>query len=187
MGTSALRRAAQLHALRDDLEVADLRGNVDTRLRRLAEGDYDAIVLALAGLQRLGRDGRGGRDARRARPRGRAGRARADRADRDDRARAAAAAISDAATMTCLRAERAVVRDLEADCATPVGAHAAPVGGRAGPRAARLRGPRGRRGLGARRPRRRAADPEAMGAEVARRLRAAGADEVLGRGAGAAR
>ena len=80
VGTSSVRRAAQLHALRDDLDVADLRGNVDTRLRRLAEGDYDAIVLALAGLQRLGRAAEARRDARRARPRGRAGRARADRA-----------------------------------------------------------------------------------------------------------
>ena len=54
-GRASLRRAAQLRALRDDLEVVELRGNVDTRLRKLAEGGYDAIVLARAGLQRLGR------------------------------------------------------------------------------------------------------------------------------------
>ena len=55
VGTSSLRRAAQLRALRADLDVVELRGNVDTRLRKLADGDYDAIVLAAAGLQRLGR------------------------------------------------------------------------------------------------------------------------------------
>ena len=55
VGTSSVRRAAQLRALRADLEIVELRGNVDTRLRRLAEGAYDAIVLARAGLERLGR------------------------------------------------------------------------------------------------------------------------------------
>jgi len=55
VGTSSPRRTAQLRALRPDLQLADVRGNVDTRLRRLAEGDYDALVLAAAGLVRLGR------------------------------------------------------------------------------------------------------------------------------------
>ena len=53
VGTSSLRREAQLRARRDDVDVVELRGNVDTRLRRLAEGAFDAIVLARAGLQRL--------------------------------------------------------------------------------------------------------------------------------------
>ena len=55
VGTSSLRRAAQIRAVRDDLDVTSVRGNVDTRLRKLAEGQFDAIVLALAGLERLGR------------------------------------------------------------------------------------------------------------------------------------
>src|SRR5215471_4920863 len=55
VGTSSLRRQAQLKALRPDLEIHPLRGNVDTRLRKLAEGEYDAIILAAAGLNRLGR------------------------------------------------------------------------------------------------------------------------------------
>ena len=55
VGTSSPRRAAQLHVLRPDLVPADVRGNVDTRLRRLATGDYDALLLAAAGLVRLGR------------------------------------------------------------------------------------------------------------------------------------
>jgi hydroxymethylbilane synthase len=54
VGTSSLRRRAQLLAARPDLRVRDLRGNVDTRLRKLAEGQYDAVVLAAAGLMRLG-------------------------------------------------------------------------------------------------------------------------------------
>ncbi len=55
VGTSSLRRQAQLKALRPDLEIEPLRGNVDTRLRKLASGDYDAIILAAAGLNRLGK------------------------------------------------------------------------------------------------------------------------------------
>jgi hydroxymethylbilane synthase len=54
VGTSSLRRQAQLHALRPDLQLRDLRGNVDTRLKKLQEGQYDAIILAAAGLKRLG-------------------------------------------------------------------------------------------------------------------------------------
>jgi hydroxymethylbilane synthase len=56
VGTSSLRRQAQLKALRTDLELHPLRGNVDTRLRKLADGEYDAIILAAAGLNRLGKD-----------------------------------------------------------------------------------------------------------------------------------
>jgi hydroxymethylbilane synthase len=55
VGTSSLRRQAQLKALRPDLEIYPLRGNVDTRLRKLAEGEYDAVILAAAGLNRLGK------------------------------------------------------------------------------------------------------------------------------------
>src|SRR5215813_5114272 len=55
VGTSSLRRQAQLKALRPDLEIHPLRGNVDTRLRKLAGGEYDAVILAAAGLYRLGK------------------------------------------------------------------------------------------------------------------------------------
>ena len=58
VGTSSLRRVTQLRALRPDLQTASLRGNVDTRLRKLDEGGFDAIVLAAAGLKRLGLEGR---------------------------------------------------------------------------------------------------------------------------------
>lgn len=56
VGTSSLRRQCQLKSVRPDLEVADLRGNVDTRIRKLQNGEYDAIILACAGLERLGLD-----------------------------------------------------------------------------------------------------------------------------------
>src|SRR5215212_2459944 len=59
IGTASIRRQSQLLALRDDIEIVELRGNVDTRLRRLEEGGYDAIVLAAAGLSRLGRPDEG--------------------------------------------------------------------------------------------------------------------------------
>src|SRR5580698_419682 len=58
IGTSSLRRASQLRQFRPDLQVIEIRGNVDTRLRRLAEGEYDAIVLAKAGIVRLGHESR---------------------------------------------------------------------------------------------------------------------------------
>jgi hydroxymethylbilane synthase len=58
VGTSSVRREAQLHALRPDLKILPVRGNVDTRLRKLDEGEFDAIILAAAGLRRLGYDGR---------------------------------------------------------------------------------------------------------------------------------
>ena len=54
VGTSSLRRAAQLAALRPDLEIRSIRGNVDTRIRKVEEGEYDAVVLAAAGVRRLG-------------------------------------------------------------------------------------------------------------------------------------
>jgi hydroxymethylbilane synthase len=60
VGTSSLRRSAQLRALRDDLQIAELRGNVDTRLAALEGDEYEAIVLAMAGLERLGRSGEAG-------------------------------------------------------------------------------------------------------------------------------
>jgi hydroxymethylbilane synthase len=128
VGTSALRRRAQLLAARPDLEVVELRGNVDTRLRRLAAGEVDALVLAAAGLRRLGRD-----DVVGAPLEGEvfvpapgqgclAVQARAGR--RLD-------AVCDAAALAALTAERAVVARLDASCHTPVGVHAGPGGLRA--------------------------------------------------------
>jgi hydroxymethylbilane synthase len=128
VGTSALRRRAQVLAASPDLAVVELRGNVDTRLRKLAAGEVDALVLAAAGLRRLGRD-----DVVAAPLEGDvfvpapgqgclALQARADR--RFD-------AVSDPAGFAALAAERAVVARLGASCHTPVGVHAGAAGLRA--------------------------------------------------------
>jgi hydroxymethylbilane synthase len=126
VGTASLRRRAQLLAARPDLRVEELHGNVDTRLRKLAGGELDAIVLAAAGLRRLGREG----EASFALPAGQMTpapgqgtlvlQARAG----DSSSIEAAAAVGDEAALRELTAERAVVAMLEASCATPIGVRA---------------------------------------------------------------
>jgi len=126
VGTSSLRRQCQLRARRPDLEVLDLRGNVGTRLARLDEGRYDAIVLAAAGLRRLG-------EARRiTRPlapeellpaiaQGAIGvECRAD----DAPLRALLAPLEDGPTRICVEAERAFNARLGGGCQVPLAAHA---------------------------------------------------------------
>ncbi|HVP03981.1 MAG TPA: hydroxymethylbilane synthase [Solirubrobacteraceae bacterium] len=181
VGTSSLRRTAQLRALREDLDVRELRGNVDTRLRRLAQGDYEAIVLARAGLERLGRGAEATATLDELVPCAGQGVLAITARAGDAGAQAATRRLDDAGTGICLRAERALVRALGADCHTPVGAHAQLEG-----HALRLRAFVGRtdgsawiadelvRDDGAR-------APEAAGQAVAARLLTAGADEVLGR------
>lgn len=182
VGTASLRRAAQLRALRDDLEVTDLRGNVDTRLRRLHDGEYEAIVLALAGLQRLSRDDEATGTLPEIVPCAGQGALLLTARTGDETALAAAQHVDDPATHACLRAEREVVRGLDADCHTPMGAHATLGDADTMTLAAFVGRPDGGAWLrdtltiaGA------DADPEAFGAQVAERLVAAGALEVLGR------
>jgi len=126
IGTSSLRRKSQLLALRPDLEVTDLRGNVDTRLRKLDEGQYDAIILACAGLQRLGL---GERITETLQPpdwlpastQGIIGlQCRQDDSD----TRSLIEPLADSDTMVVASAERAVARVLEATCQVPLAAHA---------------------------------------------------------------
>ncbi|HMC06262.1 MAG TPA: hydroxymethylbilane synthase [Solirubrobacterales bacterium] len=123
IGTSSLRRRAQLLALRDDLDVIGLSGNVDTRLRKLAAGEYDGIVLAAAGLRRLDREVeiafRFDVDELTPAP-GQGSLALEGRRDADHAA-TAAARISDHDALVELTAERAVVGALDATCMTPVG------------------------------------------------------------------
>jgi hydroxymethylbilane synthase len=123
VGTSSLRRRAQLLALRPDLDVRELRGNVDTRLRRLAEGDFDALVLAQAGLERLGRGAEGAPLPELVPAPGQGCLALEARTD-DQLVAAAAGALTDRAALTRLTAERALVEGLGATCRTPIGAHA---------------------------------------------------------------
>ena len=181
IGTTSLRRGAARRAARDDLEVVELRGNVDTRLRKLGDGEVDALVLALAGLRRLGRE-----DAADALldpdvmlpAAGQGALALEGRADDGD-AYAAAASISDLDATTCLIAERALTASLDATCHTPVAALATIDGDTLTLRAfAAL--PDGSEWMRdtATGP---ADDPEALGREVASRLRSIGAAELLAR------
>jgi hydroxymethylbilane synthase len=124
VGTASLRRAAQLRALREDLEVVVIRGNVDTRLKLLETGDLDAIVLAAAGLRRLGRESAIGCLLTELVPAAGQGTLALEARAGDERAGAAARAITDAATWDALSAERALVARLDASCNTPLGAHA---------------------------------------------------------------
>jgi hydroxymethylbilane synthase len=123
VGTSSLRRRAQVLALRPDLDVRDLRGNVDTRLRRLAEGNFAAIVLAQAGLDRLGRSDAGTRLPELVPSPGQGCLALEARTN-DTRVAAAAGALTDRSALACLTAERSLVEELGASCRTPIGAHA---------------------------------------------------------------
>ena len=124
VGTASLRRLSQLLALRPDLDVRDVRGNVDTRLGKLADGEYGALVLAAAGLARLGRpEGTPIPEETMTPAPGQGCLALETRAD-DGEARAVAERITDRAALVELTAERAVVTALEATCDTPVGARA---------------------------------------------------------------
>jgi len=124
VGTASPRRAAQLRALREDLVVTVIHGNVDTRLRLLAERELDALVLAAAGLIRLGREAEIGCLLHELVPAAGQGtlvlEGRAGDADAFDAARA----ITDAAAWDTLLAERTLVAGLDASCNTPLGAHA---------------------------------------------------------------
>jgi hydroxymethylbilane synthase len=172
VGTSSLRRAAQLRALRADVAVVELRGNVDTRLRKLADGDYDAIVLAAAGLQRLGRGDAGTPLDDLVPAAGQGCLAVTTRAGEEG----LVAAIDHAPSARALTAERALVRALQADCHTPVGAHADVLASGT----LRLRAFVGATdGSAWVRDELDGDDPEQLGAAVAARLLSAGAREVL--------
>jgi hydroxymethylbilane synthase len=181
VGTSSLRRRSQLLALRPDLEIAELRGNVDTRLERRLAGDFDAIVLAAAGLARLGRADeaafRFGIDEL-VPAAGQGALALEARAD-DHVARAAAAGITESAALVELTAERAAVGTLGASCFTPVGVCARLDGG-----ALTLDGYAGLPD-GSEWVRDRldgdAGDPGGLGVELANRMLAVGAGEILER------
>jgi hydroxymethylbilane synthase len=123
IGTSSARRAAQIRSLRDDVEVVELRGNVDTRLRKLAEGQVDALVLARAGLQRLGRDSETGGVLDELVPAAGQG-ALALEARHDSLDPSTLTHVIDVATAACVQAERELVHALGASCNTPVGAYA---------------------------------------------------------------
>ena len=125
VGTGSLRRAAQLRALRPDLEIEDIRGNVDTRLRKLDEGRYDAIVLASAGLRRLGWENRITElfDPAVMCPAVGQG-ALAVETREQGVAFEIAMRLEDTDTRAAVTAERAVLATLGGGCQAPMGAHA---------------------------------------------------------------
>ena len=122
VGTSSLRRRAQLLALRPDIAVVPLSGNVDTRLRKLEQGQFEAIVLARAGLERLGR--RVGIPLPELVPAVGQGALAVEARIGDERVAAALAPVRDSATEREVRAERALAGALGASCETPLGIHA---------------------------------------------------------------
>ncbi|MCW0377946.1 Porphobilinogen deaminase [Xanthomonas sacchari] len=179
VGTSSLRRQAQLRARRPDLELLDLRGNVNTRLAKLDNGGYDGIVLACAGLQRLGLEGRITQrlQAPDWLPAPAQGAIAVECREDASAALALFAALDDAPTRTCVEAERAMNRALHGSCHVPVAAFAqwrgedlllqGLVGGVADGRLVRADLQRS------------AQDPQALGQAVAEALLGAGARELL--------
>lgn len=180
IGTSSVRRQAQLRHVRPDLFVLDLRGNVDTRLRKLAEGEFDAIVLAMAGVNRLGAAskvtevfnqdvmlpavGQGALGIE-------------TRAD-DSEAVAWAASLDHSETRACVTAERALLRELEGGCQVPLGAWAKMIPSGEIQMEAGVFSPDGkqevrRTDLGT------SSEAETMGARLGRALLDAGADQIL--------
>lgn len=177
VGTSSLRRAAQIRERYPALEVTLLRGNVDTRVAKLDRGEYDAIVLAVAGLVRLGLAGRirsrlSVEESLPAPGQGALGiECLASRSDVAD----LLATLGDADTARCVRAERAVSRALGGSCALPLGAYAVMRSARIS-LGALIASADGRRVL---RAQAEGSDPEKVGAAAAQALRDQGADAIL--------
>ena len=177
LGTSSLRRAAQVRERYPALEVTLLRGNVDTRVAKLDRGEYDAIVLAVAGLVRLGLAGRirsylSLEESLPAPGQGALGiECLASRSEVVH----LLATLGDADTARCVQAERAVSRALGGSCALPLGAYAEARGGRVS-LSALIASADGRRVL---RTQAEGSDPEKVGAAAAQALRDQGADAIL--------
>lgn len=184
VGTSSLRRQAQIVERHPGLEVRLLRGNVDTRLAKLDRGEYDAIVLAAAGLTRLGLEARitARLDAGEMLPAPGQGALGIECLAARAEVVGLIAPLADAASAACVRAERTVSRVLGGSCTLPLAAFAQMVENRAGNRV-RLRAlvasSDGKRVIRSEFEAA-AADPEALGNRVAQDLRRQGADAILG-------
>jgi hydroxymethylbilane synthase len=178
VGTTSLRRACQLRALRPDLQVENLRGNVDTRLRKLDEGQYDAIVLAAAGLHRLDLGARITEylDPTVMLPAGAQGALALEVRAGDHASAALVAPLDDPATRTAVLAERALLARIGGGCQTPIGAYAQ-IRGRTLTLAGMIGTSDGRMVRGERSGP--AADPIALGAALADELLANGGQALL--------
>ncbi|MGH8705034.1 MAG: hydroxymethylbilane synthase [Burkholderiales bacterium] len=179
VGTSSLRRQAQIAARHPALALRPLRGNVETRIAKLDRGDFAAIVLAAAGLRRLGLAGRirSYLSLEESLPApGQAALGIECLASRKDIA-ALVAPLADADAAACIRAERQVNRALGGDCTVPLAAYAEILDGRIRLRAL-VASPDGRR-IARAECEGEAADPEKLGERAAAMLRERGADEIL--------
>jgi len=179
VGTSSMRRMLQLRLLRPDVAIEILRGNVDTRLRKVSEGVVDAAVLAVAGLTRLGHAARITEEftTDQMLPAIGQGALALETRNDDQRLRALCRGLADAEAEATVAAERALLAGLEAGCRTPVAGHAEVRGQRLVLRAlvGRPDGSEVLRESGEAD----MSDAAAVGAEVARRLLARGADKIL--------
>ena len=179
VGTSSLRRQCQLKALRPDLDIRSLRGNVGTRLSKLDNGDYDAIILASAGLIRLGLADRIASfiDVEQSLPAAGQGAVGIECRTDDVQVQALLAPLADAETTYCVRAERAMNNHLQGGCQVPIGGYAvlqqgqlylrALVGDIDGSRIIRAEGKSA------------VENAEALGVQIAEQLLAQGADKIL--------
>lgn len=179
VGTSSLRRECQLRAYRPDLVILPLRGNVNTRLRKLDEGEFDAVILAMAGLKRLGFDDRirSALTPEQSLPAIGQGALGIETRVDDAQMNALIAPLNCPDTAIVLRAERALNRRLAGGCQVPIAGY-----GMLENDEIWLRGlvgsPDGKKILTAQL-RAKAVDAEAMGIEIAERLLAQGADKIL--------
>ena len=179
VGTSSLRRQCQLKALRPDLDIRSLRGNVGTRLSKLDNGDYDAIILASAGLIRLGLADRIASfiDIEQSLPAAGQGAVGIECRTDDVQVHTLLAPLADAETTYCVRAERAMNNHLQGGCQVPIGGYAvlqqgqlylrALVGDIDGSRIIRAEGKSA------------VENAEVLGVQIAEQLLAQGADKIL--------
>ena len=179
VGTSSLRRQCQLKALRPDLDIRSLRGNVGTRLSKLDNGDYDAIILASAGLIRLGSADRIASfiDVEQSLPAAGQGAVGIECRTDDMQVQALLAPLADAETTYCVLAERAMNNHLQGGCQVPIGGYAvlqqgqlylrALVGDIDGSRIIRAEGKSA------------VENAEVLGVKIAEQLLAQGADKIL--------
>jgi hydroxymethylbilane synthase len=173
IGTSSLRRQAQLRAAREDIDVVATRGNVDTRLRKLADGQYDALVLAVAGLRRLGHEPDGILDE--LVPAAGQGALALEARTSDEQVRSSTRDLQDERATACVLAERELTKRLGASCNSAVGANARP----AGDRELELRAWAGLADGSGWISDRRQGEPAGLGAAVAERMLAVGAEGML--------
>ena len=177
LGTSSLRRSCQVMQRRPDLQIGFLRGNVNTRLAKLDAGEFDAIILACAGLKRLGFDDRIGAaiDEDFLLPAGGQGAVGIEYRETDSRVAELLAPLAHEETSRRVIAERTVVRRLEGGCDVPIASFAVAEGDSLWLRA-RVGSPDGKTVIVSEA---RGSEPEALGLEVADALIAKGAADIL--------